>query len=69
MVPERGLIELLRSVGGGHDDEAVGAGGRQPVELHEELRLEPARRLVLARRPLAQQRVHLVHEDYRRLGG
>jgi hypothetical protein len=67
MVPERGLVELVRAVGGSHNDEAVGPGGRQSVELHQELCLQPPRRLVLATRPLTQQRVHLVHEYYRRL--
>ena len=58
--PQSRVVELLRPVGGGDDDEAVVVGRRQSVEAGEELGLESTRGLVVALPPRAQDRVDLV---------
>ena len=58
--PQSRVVELLRPVGGGDDDEAVVVGRRQSVEAGEELCLESTRGLVVALPPRAQDRVDLV---------
>lgn len=64
-VPESSFVQLLWAVGGRHHNDPVSAGGWQAVEFHQELSLQSPGRLMLARRSLAKQRVHFVHEDYR----
>jgi hypothetical protein len=51
---------------GADDDHARVARARHAVKLHQELRLEPPRRVVFARAARAKQRVDLIHEDDRR---
>ncbi len=60
------VVELLGSVGGANDDDALGAV-RDAVKLDEELGLEAAAGLVLAGRTLGQDAVDLVYEDDGRL--
>mmetsp|Transcript_11099 Transcript_11099/g.33904 ORF Transcript_11099/g.33904 Transcript_11099/m.33904 type:complete len:343 (+) Transcript_11099:29-1057(+) len=64
--PPGGLIELLRPVGGAHDQNAaLGARRVAALDLNEHLRLQPPARLVLAvRLPGAQDRVDLIDEDH-----
>jgi hypothetical protein len=77
--PQHRVIQLLRPVGRTHQKHplvrrlparrpapapaAALAAGAGAVELDQELRLQAARRLVLARGPRAQERVDLIDED------
>ena len=57
------LIELLRTIGGSDDQHTLIVDGLRAVELHQELRLDPPRGVVVLLAAGAEQGVDFVDED------